>query len=152
MLEPLVRMDVRDAEVNGARYVGTISMTGFLVHFEPENIAKRVLYPVDDEPNTELEVGYSKEIGEHFVIVFQARKAILTEKPFVLFRHINDLHRKIGQEEFEFIELLGFLRSVGFPMSENAIKHSVRQIKDALSEIFAPFSLTCRHEKVYISA
>ena len=151
MTETFVRMNVRDAEVNGARYVGTISMTGFIVNVEPENIAKRVLYPVDSEPSIEYEVGYSREIGEHFAIVFQNRKAKLTEKPFVVFRHINDLHRTMDQTEFDLLDLLGFLNAIGFPMSNAAVKHSVRRINNALAEIFAPISLTYRLETICVA-
>ena len=71
---------------------GTTTIIGYVVDFEPETPAKgEILRPVEpDEPDTEVEVGYSRNVFEPLTIVFQNRKVELTKSAFVLFRYRVD--------------------------------------------------------------
>jgi len=124
---------------------------GIIDDIETEALAKLVFRPVEpDEPNTEFEVGYSRDIRKIFAIVYQNREAVLTQMPFVLFRYVNGLYLKEGQAEFEFAEIAEFLTGDQFKMSPTAIVGSVRRIALALSKICSPYSLTYRCEKIYV--
>ena len=66
----------------------------------------KIIRPVEpDEPDTEVEVGYSKNALEPLTIVYRNRKVELTKTLYILFRYVNDLYRTEGQTEFDFADL-----------------------------------------------
>jgi hypothetical protein len=130
-----------------------LTVVGYIVEFEPEAPAKRdVLRPVaPDEPDTEVEVGYSQNALEPLTLVFRDKKIELTRSAFILFRYINDLYRAEGQEEFEFSELSEVLAGDEFGKSKSAIESLVRRINVCLVKIRAPILLTFYRETAYVA-
>jgi len=129
-----------------------LTVVGYIVEFEPEAPAKRdVLRPAEpDEPDTEIEVGYSRNALEPLTLVFRERKIELTKSEFILFRYVNDMYRSEGQEEFDFAELSMVLTMDELGLSSNAIGKIIRQVELALKKIVAPITLFYNREVLYI--
>lgn len=147
----LCRITVRNAMFGGG-FFEILTVTGYDAVWEPEAPAKRdVLRPVEtEEPDTEVEVGYSKIALEPLVIEFQGCKERLTESDYVLFRYINDLHRSEGQEEFEFTDISENVTGKECGKSKSAIESSTRRINISLEKINAPIRLTYEREILYV--
>ena len=142
----------RKAHVNGLTAKNLV-VFGIIDKIETEALAKLVLRPVEtSEPDTEHEVGYSRDIRKPFTLVFQGCEAKLTETPFTMFRYINDLHRTQEQAEFEIAEISVFLTGKEGKMGRDAIGKLIRKINAALMKIHAPILLTYQLDKVYVHA
>ena len=129
------------------------TLSGSLViNFGPETPAKReILRPVDpDEPDTEVEVGYSRNRQEPLTIAFRNRKTELTLSTHQLFTYVNDINRTEGQAEFEFAELSDVLSGSYCGKSKTAIETLIRRINIALEEIQAPIWLKYNREVLYV--
>jgi hypothetical protein len=144
-------MVVKDAHISG-HVAGELTITGYVVHAQPAISGVRdIAGPVEpDEPDTEVEVGYSRNALEPLTLVFQGRKVKLTEKPYCLFRYVYDLYRSEGQTEFDFAELSEALTGDDCEMSKNAIETIIRRITVALKKLKAPILLTYNREVLYI--
>jgi len=142
---------MRKTTVSGS-FDDVLIVTGYVVEFEPEAPTKRdILRPVEpDEPDTEVEVGYSRNAIEPLTVVFRDKKVELTKSAFILFRYINDLYRAEGQEEFEFSQLSEVLAGNEFAKSKSAIESLVRRINVCLVKINAPITLNFYKETVYV--
>jgi len=132
MTDSISRITVRKANVIVSEN-GTTTIIGYVVDFEPEAPAKRdVLRPVaPDEPDTEVEVGYSQNALEPLTIEFCGRSIELTVSTYRLFRYVNDLYRAEGQTEFEFAEISEVLTGRESGKSKTAIGKLIRQIVSA---------------------
>jgi len=152
MTEQLHRITVRKAT---SMSIDDLTITtGYLVDIEPETPAKReILRPVEpDEPDTEIAVGYSKNGLEPLTIVYRNRKVKLTEKPYILFRYINDLYRTEEQTAFDFAELSIVLSNGDeLGMSSRAIESLIHRVNISLLEILAPIEISYRKEIAYVS-
>jgi len=142
---------VKDATISG-HVAGELTLTGYIVSCEPESPVKRdVLRPVaPDEPDTDVEVGYSQDALEPLTVVYRGRKAELTKTLYILFRYVNDLYRAEGQTEFDFAELSEVLTCDECALSSNAIGKYIRCIAHALAKIVAPITLSYYKEVLYI--
>ena len=151
MSDHLSRITMRKTTVSGS-CDDVLICTGYLVAFEPEVPAKReIVRPVaPDEPDTEAEVGNSKNALEPLTLVFREKKVELTKSAFILFRYVNDLYRTEGQEEFDFSELAEILAGDECGKSRAAIGKLVRQIATGLAKIAAPVSVTYKRERLYV--
>jgi hypothetical protein len=153
MAEQLARITVKDANFSGP-VDGQIVITGIIVKFEPEALATReILRPVEpDEPDTNVEVGYSRNTLEPLTVVYRNRKVTLTKTPYIMFRYVNDLYRTEGRTEFEFAELSEAVTGDEFTKGDAALEHTIRRLSTYLARIIPPFSLTYRKEILYICA
>ena len=151
MKNTLYRITVKDATISG-HLAGELTLTGSIVRCEPEGHVKRdVLRPVaPDEPDTDVEVGYSQNALEPLTLEYRGRKVELTKSEFILFRYVNDLYRSEGQTEFEFLELSEILTGDEFGLSSNAIGKLIRQVAIALANMVAPITLYASMEVLYI--
>ena len=147
MSDHLSRVTLRNATFGGGIFE-VLTITGHVIVWEPEAPAKReILRPVaHEEPDTDIEVGYSKSIREPLTLEYQGCKAKLTETAFILFQYVNELYRTEGRTEFEFLELSDYF----FGKSSNAIGKLTRQIVKALANIAAPFTITFEREILYV--
>jgi hypothetical protein len=153
MSENLSRIKMRNTTVSGS-LDGVIVITGYLIECEPVTRPKQnVLRPIaPDEPDTEVEVGYSKNALEPLTLVFRKRKIALTISAYRLFRYVHDLYRAEGQEEFEFIEITEIFTGDELGKSDDAIGKLVRKIATALAKITAPISVTYNRGRIYVVA
>ena len=153
MSDHLSRITMRKATVSGS-FDDVLTLTGYIVTFEPEVPIKReIVRPVaPDEPDTEVEVGYSKNALEPLTLVFREKKADLTKSAFILFRYVYDLYRTEGQMAFDFAELSEVLTGSDCGKSKNALGKLVRRIALALAKIVSPISLTYERERLYVVA
>jgi len=85
MSEHLARISMHGTTLGGS-FDNEVIITGYVDKFEPGEPAKRdVLRPVEpDEPDTKIEVGYSKNALEPLTLSFCARKIELTESAYIL--------------------------------------------------------------------
>ena len=152
MSDYLSRVTMRKATFGGGTFE-LLTVVGYIVESEPETPAKRdVLRPAEpDEPDTEIEVGYSRNALEPLTLVFRERKIELTKSEFILFRYVNDLHRIEGQVEFEFSVLSEILTGDEFGKSKNALGKMIRQIATALARILAPITISYNREILYLT-
>ena len=148
MQDQLCRITLRDANVNGL-LAETLVVVGYPIKIEPEKLAKWELQCPSD-PDTEIEVGYSKDRRKPLYLVYKDREVKLTETNFRLFVHIYDLYRMEGQTEFEFASLSEELTGDECKIGRRAIESSIRRIAIALSKILAPISLIYKREIVYV--
>ena len=127
-------------------------ITGYVVDFEPEVPAKwEILRPVEPgEPDTEIEVGYSKNPLEPLTIEHRKRKVELTKTLYILFRYVNDLYRAKQRTEFEFEELSDVLSGDQCGVSAVALGHSIRRLAEFLEKILPPFLLNYRNKTLYV--
>ena len=153
MSDQLSRITMRKTTVNGS-FDDVLIITGYVVEFEPEAPPKRdVLRPIiPDEPDTEVEVGYSKNALEPLTIEFGGRRIELSLSDYKMFRYVYDLYRAEGREEFDFEELSEVLTGDGCGKSGNALGKQVRQIATALAKIVSPISVIYERETVYVVA
>ncbi|MDR0328796.1 MAG: hypothetical protein LBI05_10920 [Planctomycetaceae bacterium] len=151
MNDQLCRITLRDATVNGLA-AETLVVFGYPVKIEPEDLAKReFLGPVpSDEPDAEVEVGYSKDRKKPLHLVFKNREVKLTETVFRLFVYVYEPYRKAGQTEFEFAEISEALTGDDCKMSRRAIETSTYRLAGCLSNILAPFTVNFRKETLFI--
>ena len=148
MTKQLSRITFRNATLNGL-FAENLTVTGFIEKQEPN--VREILRPVEpDEPDTEIDVGYSKNPLEPLTIEHRKRKVELTKTLYILFRYINDLYLAEEQTEFEFLELSEFLRRNGYKSGRRAIESSIRRIALALSKIIAPITLVYNREVVHV--
>ena len=151
MTESLYRITVRKAT---SMTIDDLTITtGYLVDIEPEAPVKReILRPVEpDEPDTNIEVGYSMNALERHTLEYRDRKVKLTEKPYILFRYINDLHRTGVKTEFDFAELSAVLSGGDeLQMSSHAIESLIHRVNTALLEILSPIEIRYKKEIAYI--
>ena len=148
MAKQLSRITFRNATCNGLS-AERLTITGFIEKQEPK--VREIFRPVEpDEPDTEIDVGYSRNIAEPLTIVYRNQKVAMTKSLFILFRYINDLYRTQEEEAFEFLELSEFLRRNGYKSGERAIESSIRRIRTCLTNIQAPITLNYRKEAVYV--
>ena len=152
MTDTFARISMHGTTLGGS-LDNEVIITGYVDKFEPEEPAKRdVLRPVEpDEPDTKIEVGYSKNALEPLVIEFQGRKVKLTDSIYPLFRYINDLYRAEGKTEFEFSELSEVLTGDECDLSRSAIISLIRRLALFLEKIRSPLILTCKKEVLYVS-
>jgi hypothetical protein len=114
-------------------------------------VCKEILRPVcPDEPDTDIEVGYSKNALEPTTIEYQGRKTALSLTVYRLFRYINDLHRVEEQTEFEFAELSEALTGDELGKESDTIVRLIKEIRKGLKKIGAPFTLPCQRETLRI--
>jgi len=118
-----------------------------LARFEVQQWTRPIPF---NEPDTDLAIGYSKNPLEPLTIEYRKRKIKLTEKPYILFRYINDLYWTEGQAEFEFAELSLLLKEDELGMRNHAITSLIRRVNTALEKIRAPFTLKYKKEVLYI--
>jgi len=151
MTELLYRITVKDATFSGP-IAGQTVVTGYIVSCEPETPAKReIVRPVaPDEPDTEIEVGYSRNAFEPLTVVYRKRKVELTKTLYILFRYINDLYRAEGKTAFDFAELSEVLTGDDCKMGKTALVSLIRRLAFFLSKIIAPISLTYSRETLYV--
>ena len=152
MSDHLSRITLRKATFSGS-FDDLLILTGYVMAWEPVAPVKRdVLRPVEpDEPDTDVEVGYSRNALEPLVIEFRGKKVKLTDSTYPLFRYVNDLNRAEGQEEFEFAELSEVLTGTEGGKSNAAIGKLVRRIAKALAKIAAPIVLSYNREVLYVA-
>ena len=151
MTEPLYRITVKDATFSGP-VAGQFLIVGHVIDCEPKIHVKRdIVRPVaPNEPDTESEVGYSRNALEPLTLVFRNKRVKLTEKPYCLFRYVYDLYRAEGQTEFGFGELSEVLTGDDFKMGKAALATLIRRIAVLLSKILSPISLTYNRETLYV--
>ena len=151
MSDNLSRITMRATTVSGS-LDGVVVITGYVINFEPAALIKRdVVRPVaPDEPDTDVEVGYSKNALEPLTLVFRERKIELTKLAFILFRYVNDLYRSEGQEEFDFAEIAEVLTGDDCGKSTAAIGKLVRKIATALAKLVSPISIKYERETLYV--
>jgi hypothetical protein len=151
MKDQLCRITLRDATVNGLA-AETLVVFGYPVKIEPEDLAKRefVSSVAPDEPDTEIEVGYSKIRSKPLHIVFKDKEVKLTETIFRLFVYVYEPYRKAGQTEFEFAEISEALTGDDCKMTRRAIETSVYRLAECLSKILSPFTVTFHKEILFI--
>jgi len=147
----LTRMVVKDAHISG-HVAGELTITGYVVHAQPAISGVRdIAGPVEpDEPDTEVEVGYSRNALEPLTLVFQGRKGKLTEKPYILFRYVYDLYRAEEQTEFDFAELSAALTGDECGMSQCAVATLIKRLAEALEKLKTPILLKYNREVLYI--
>ena len=86
-------------------------------------VKRDVLRPVEpNEPDTEIEVGYSKDLRKRLYIIFKDREVKLTNTLFRLFVHFSEPYYKEGQTEFTFADISGDLTGDEFKMKSSAIE------------------------------
>ena len=148
----LYRVTMQHATFGGGSFE-TMTITGYDPVWETEVPTKReIVRPVDtDEPNSDIEVGYSKNALEPLTIEFCGRRIEFTVSTYRLFRYVNDLYRMEGQTEFEFAELSEVLTGRESGKSKIAIGKLVRNIAAALVKIGAPIFVTYNREVLYIT-
>ena len=131
---------------------GSMVAFGKLVSLEPEALAKReLLYPVElDEPDTDIEVGYSKVRGKPLHIIYKDREVELTLATYKLFVYIYEQYRKTGKKEFAFEEISEGLTGNDCDMSSSAIGTLTYRLAGSLSKILSPFTVRHRREIFYI--
>ena len=153
MSEHLARIMMHKTTVSGS-FDDEIVITGYVDKFESEEPEKRdVLRPVEpDEPDTEVEVGYSQNALEPLTLVFRERKIELTKSSFILFRYVYDIYRAEGRTEFDFAELSEALSGDDCGKSKTAIGKLIRQVATALAKIVSPISLRYEREILYVIA
>jgi hypothetical protein len=151
MTNQLSRLTLQNATLSGP-VAGQMIVIGHIIDCEPEMPIKReILRLVEpDEPDTEVEVGYSKNALEPLTIVFQDRKVELTILAYRLFRYVNDLYRLEGQTEFDFAELSEALTGDEFGMSRSALGTLIRRLDESLETIVPPFTLNTEKETLYV--
>jgi hypothetical protein len=138
---------MRRANVSGP--IGDLTvMSGFLVEFEGASAKREILRPLEpDEPDTECEVGYSRDALEPLTIVYRNRKVELTPTLYKLFRYVNDIYRMQEQTEFPFLELAVVLEG---ETSDQAITKQIRRLGEFLKEIDSPISLIPKQSTLYV--
>jgi hypothetical protein len=131
---------------------GKTTVIGYIIEFESETSAKRdIERPVTpDEPDTEIEVGYSRNVLEPLTLVFRDKKVNLTLSAFILFRYVNDLFLMEGRTEFDFAELSESITGDEFGKSKTAIETLVRRIAIALEKLHSPIRLIYNREVLYV--
>ena len=151
MKNQLCRITLHDAIVNGL-VAETLVVVGRFVKIEPEELVKwEVPDPVEpDEPDTDIEVGYSKDRGKPLHIVYKNKEAELTKTLFRLFVCINEPYRKEGKTKFQFADISEGLTGDDCKMSDKAIERAVGRLGIALSQILAPFYLECLKGNLYV--
>jgi len=153
MTDTITRLVVKDAQICG-HVGGELAITGYVVRSEPElpvNDPSRFLLPLfADAPDSEIEIGYSKNALEPLTLVFRDRKVNLTKTLYVLFRYVYDLYRSEGQTEFDFAELSEVLKGDDLEMRSTAIGHTIRRLAEHLEKIRSPILLTYRKERLYV--
>ena len=130
--EQLYRITVKDATVSGP-VAGQFIIVGHVIDCEPEIPVKRdVSCPVTpNEPDTEIEVGYSHDSLEPLTVEYRNRKIELTKTLYILFRYVNDLYRTEGKTAFDFAELSEVLTGDDCSKSKNALELLIRRIVGA---------------------
>jgi len=143
------RVTFRDAEFNGIP-VKTLAVSGFIEKIVPE--VREIFRPAEpDEPDTNIEVGYSRNALERHTLIYRDCKVKLTEKPYILFRYIYDLHRAGIQTEFDFAELSAVLADGDeLRMSSRAIESLIHRVNSFLLEILSPIKIAYQKEVAYI--
>ena len=152
MTDQLSRITVKDATFSGP-LAGRTVITGYIIDIEPEDSAKRdVLRPVSpDEPDSNIEIGYSKNALEPTTLVFKDQKIDLTKTLYVLFRYVYDLYRAEGRMVFDFAELSAVLTGDEFAMLKGTLVSQIRRLAESLVKLRAPFFLTCQRETLCVS-
>jgi len=98
MKNTLYRITVKEASLSG-HIAGELTLTAIPV---PSGICRQV---TPDEPDTDVEVGYSLDALEPLTLEYRGRKTELTVSAYRLFRYINEasphfedlpLYRHIG--------------------------------------------------------
>jgi hypothetical protein len=153
MTEQLSRITIKEATSSGP-IAGLTTIVGYVIQFEPEAPAKReILRPVEpDEPNTEVEVGYSRNALEPTTIEYKSRKTELTVSEYRLFRYVNDRHRLEEQSEFDFAELSEALTGDECAMTQNAIGAIIRRLVKAMSDLSPPITLSIVKETLHVNS
>jgi hypothetical protein len=176
--QPFCRVTIRDATPPSFPVNGITFVTGYLVKIEPDGIGtpflpeptetteqevptpekkdepeqkteiRRVIHP--DEPDPEVEVGYSDNALEPLVIMYKDKKVRLTESLYILFRYIYDMHRTEGRTEFEFMEISECISGDDAEISSASIIKSVQRIQFFLEKINSPLDVTFKNETIYV--
>ncbi len=127
--------------------------SGYLLDFDggrpPSLELVRQVEP--DEPDPEIEVGYSKNALEPTTIVFRDKKRELTLTLFKMFRYVYDLCRMEGQTEFDFSEISEAIAGDELGISKSAMESNLRRLQKELALLLAPVDLTFNKERVYVS-
>jgi len=142
MNNQLCRITLHDATVNGLA-AETLVVVGRFVKIEPEELAKWELScPAEsDEPDTDIEVGYSKDRRKPLHIVYKDRETKLTETTFRLFVYVYEPYRKEGKTAFPFADISEGLTGDECKMSDRAIEASIYRLGVSLSKILSPFTV-----------
>jgi hypothetical protein len=142
MENQLCRITVKNGSV--ASVADVMVVTGYLVNFEPESPqqpCRDILRPLEpDEPDSDIEVGYSRNVLEPLTIVYKKKKAELTKTPFIVFRYCYDKYRAEGQSEFEFSDIAEFIKGDELGMTTNAIRKTIQRIAEPFALINAPIA------------
>ena len=153
MTDTITRLVVKDAQICG-HVGGELTITGYVVRSEPElpvNDPNRFLLPVfADAPDTETEIGYSRNLLDPTTLVFKDRKVELTLSEYRLFRYAYDLYRTEGQTEFDFAELSYALSGDELAMSSSAISMLIRRLAKTLADLSPPITFKYNVEILYI--
>ncbi|GHT10555.1 hypothetical protein FACS1894170_02840 [Planctomycetales bacterium] len=155
-MSDLCRITVKNGSI--ASVADLMVVTGYLVNFEPAlpqptgpAPLRDVLRPIEpDEPDPNIEVGYSRNVLEPLTIIYRNRKTELTKTLFILFRYCYDKYRAEGQAEFDFAEIAEVLTGDDCGMSKNAIEKAIRRLAESLATIAAPVSIRFNREILYI--
>ena len=157
----LTRMVVKDAHISG-HVAGELTITGYVVHAQPAmpstiSGVREILRQVEpDEPDTDIEVGYSRNALKPLTLVFRLKEEPLTPSLYLLFRYVYDLYRAEERTFFDFAELSEALTGDECEMSQSAIATLIRRLIEALETISPSFTLTidketlCVHNKFVV--
>lgn len=93
---------------------------------KPQQTVLRTVKP--DEPNSEIEVGYSPNALKPLSLVFKDREITLSLNLFVLFRYMYDLYRAEGQTEFGFAEISEAIADDELKMTRRSLERLVERL------------------------
>jgi len=150
-MDTLTRLVVKDATITG-HVGGEITLTGYVVHATPSmQCIREILRPVcPEEPDSEVEVAYSKSALRPLTLVYRGKEVTLTLTPYLLFRYAYDLYRSEGQTEFTYAELSEAVTGDELALSKYALDALVRRLHEPLKSIDAPFTVAYLDEEMYI--
>ena len=108
-------------------------------------------YPVElDEPDTSIEVGYSKDREKPLHIVFKHKEIELTLGTYKLFVFFYEQYRKMDKTRFSFEEISEGLTGDDSKMGRRAIGGLIYRLAGFLSKIHAPFTVRHNKEILYV--
>ena len=151
----LTRMVVKDAHISG-HVAGELTITGYVVHAQPAmpstiSGVREILRQVEpDEPDTEIEIGYSRNALKPLTLVFRQKEITLTPSLYQLFRYVYDLYRAEGKTTFEFAELSEALTGDELAMGKRGLETAIWRIHTVFEKFQSPILLSCHREVLYI--
>lgn len=153
MREIFCRVTLRKPTFSGP-VLDLTTCSGYLVDFDPGTPPTlEILRRVDpDEPDPEIEVGYSPNALEPTTIVFKEKKKELTLTLYRMFRYVYDLCRAEGKTEFDFAEIPEAITGDPAEIGKSAMESNIKRLRSDLASMNAPIDVTYSKEKIYVEA